>query len=229
MVRARILVTEMATIVKGSLPADEFALYECLSTLPDVEFEVEQIVESGEEVVMPLLWVRGADPDVIEEAFEIDPSVRDPSLLIEIEGEQLYRMEWVGKVQLVLQMLTNSQATVMDAYGADEAWYLRVLYPTRESLSKTSDYCNANGLTFDVRMIRELEGEPAGRYGLSEGQYDVLTEAAERGFYEVPREITLEELADEFDISHQALSERMRRGTLALIEDALLIGPRSDE
>lgn len=29
--------------------------------------------------------------------------------------------------------------------------------------------------------------------------------------------------AEEFDISHQALSERLRRGTGALIEDTLLV------
>ena len=218
----------MATIVKGSLPADEFALRESLSALPDVEFEVEQIVESGDDAVMPLLWVREADPEAIGEAFEADPSVRDPSLLVNIGGEQLYRMEWVGQVDMVLQMLTNSQATVTDAYGVDETWYLRVLYPNRDSLSATIDYCTDNGLTFDVQTIRELEGEPAGRYGLSEGQYEALTEAAKRGFYEVPRDITLNELADELDTSHQALSERVRCGTLALIEDTLLIGPQSD-
>ncbi len=219
----------MATIVKGSLPAEEFALCESLSALSDVEFEVEQIVESGADAVMPLLWVRGADTEEITEALETDPSVRNPSLLVDVDGEQLYRMEWVGQVQLVLQMLTNSQATVTDAYGVGDTWYLRVLYPDRDSLSATIDYCTENGLAFDVESIRELEGEPAGRYGLSEGQYEALTEAAERGFYEIPRGITLKELAEELDTSHQALSERLRRGTQSLVEDTLLIGPRSEE
>lgn len=219
----------MATIVKGSLPANEFALRESLSALSAVEFEVEQIVESGEDAVMPLLWVRGADPEEISEAFEADPTVRDPSLLVNVEDELLYRMEWVGQVDIVLQMLTNSQATVTDAYGVGETWYLRVLYPDRDSLSATIDYCTDNGLSFDIESIRELEGKPADRFGLTENQHEALIEAAERGFYEVPRDITLQELADELDTSHQALSERLRRGTLSLIEDTLLIGPQSEE
>ncbi|WP_254544142.1 helix-turn-helix domain-containing protein [Halomarina pelagica] len=219
----------MATIVTGSLPAEEFALRESLSRLSGAEFEVEQIVESGEEAVMPLLWVRGADPEAVSEAFEADPSVADPSLLVNVDGDQFYRMEWTERVQLVLQMLTDSEATVTDAYGAGETWYLRVLYPTRDSLSRTIDYCEANGLTFDVDTIRELEGEPAGRYGLTEAQYEALTVAAERGFYDVPRDVTLKELGDELGISHQALSERIRRATLALVEDTLLIGPESEE
>jgi predicted DNA binding protein len=219
----------MATIVKGALPAEEFALRESLSALPDVEFEVEQIVESGADAVMPLLWVREADPAAISEALEADSSVSDPSLLVNVDGEQLYRMEWIEQVDVVLQMLTSSQATVTDAYGVGETWYLRVLYPDRASLSETIDYCTDNGLTFDIETIRELEGKPAGRYGLSASQYEALTEAAEQGYYEVPRAITLDELADELDTSHQALSERLRRGTLSLMEDTLLIGPQSEK
>lgn len=218
----------MATIVKGSLAADDFALRESLSLLSDVAFEVEQIVETGEEAVMPLLWVRGADSEAIEEAFATDPSVRDPSLLMDMDEQQLYRMEWIEQVQVVLQMLTTAQATITDAYGAGETWYLRVLYPTRDSLSSTVEYCESKGVAFEIERIRELEGEPAGRYGLSEGQYDALTAAAAHGYYDIPRDTDLQGLAAELDVSHQSLSERMRRGMLALIEDTLLMGPQSE-
>jgi predicted DNA binding protein len=226
---ALFLTRVMATIVKGSLPADNFALRESLSSLPDVEFEVEQIVETGEEAVMPLLWVRGAKAEAIEEAFANDPSVSDPSLIMEVDEQQLYRMEWVSQVGVVLQMLTNAEATVTDAYGAGETWYLRVLYPTRDSLSSTVEYCESNGVAFEVERIRELDGEPAGRYGLSEGQYDALTTAATSGYYDIPREKDLQEVAEQLDVSHQALSERLRRGMLALIEDTLLVGAQENE
>jgi hypothetical protein len=221
--------SQMATIVRGSLPADDFALRESLSSLPDVEFEVEQIVKTGDEAVMPLLWVRGAETETIEEAFANDASVRDPSLLLDMDEQQLYRMEWVAQVEVVLQMLTSAEATVTDAYGAGETWYLRVLYPTRDSLSSTVEFCETNGVSFEIERIRELEGEPAGRYGLSDGQYEALTAAANYGYYNVPRDADLQAVAEELGVSHQALSERMRRGTLALIEDTLLLGPQSDE
>ncbi|MFC7157752.1 bacterio-opsin activator domain-containing protein [Halomarina halobia] len=110
----------MATIVTGTLPAEEFALRDSLATLPDVEFEVEQIVESGENAVMPVLWVRGAAPDVVDETFERDPSVTDPSLLLDLDGDLFYRMEWIYRVQLVFQILTDSEATVTAAYGAGD-------------------------------------------------------------------------------------------------------------
>ena len=52
-----------ACVVRGKIPAEEFALYEALRSLPDVEFEIERVVQSGDDAVMPLVWVRGAEAD----------------------------------------------------------------------------------------------------------------------------------------------------------------------
>lgn len=214
----------MATIVRGTVPASEFALNHTLEAVPEMEVECERIVDSGDGAVMPLLWVRYAGREEVEAAFEADPSVDNVDCISELEDELLYRMDWVDHVDLLLQMLTNSDATVLDAYGHGDRWKLRVLYPEREEFSATHEFCEDHGLGFDVTSIREIEGEPAGRFGLTESQYRALVLAAQRGYYEVPRETELAELADELDISHQAFSERLRRATGSLVEDTLLVG-----
>lgn len=214
----------MTTIVRGSVPSEEFALSEALDAVPGLAFEIERVVETGEETVIPLLWARGGDPERVEAALEADPSVEDIELLAEFDDEWLYRMEWTDNVELLLQMLTNHEATILDAYGSDGRWKLRMMYPERDQLSAVHEFCNDHGLTLDIESVRELDGEPAGRFGLTTEQFEALTTAAERGLYAVPREVTIKELAEEFDISHQALSERLRRGTGALIEDALFVG-----
>ncbi|WP_254273132.1 helix-turn-helix domain-containing protein [Haloarcula marina] len=219
----------MSTIVIGTVPATEFALEHTLAAVPDVEFECERIIESGDDTVMPLLWARNAPKERLDEAFEADASVENVTLLADFGDEYLYRMEWVHHIQLLLGMLTNSEATVLDAYGRDDHWRLRVLFPTRDAFSATHEFCNEHGLTYDVESIREMDGEPAGRFGLTEGQYRALVLATQRGYYEVPQRHTLEELAEEVGVTHQALSERLRRGTAALVEDTLLVGAVPDE
>ncbi|RJT07579.1 helix-turn-helix domain-containing protein [Halococcus sp. IIIV-5B] len=219
----------MACIVRGTIPADEFALYKTSMAISDVEFEVERLVESGDGMVMPLLWIRGPDPRTVEKAFAEDPSVRDVSLLAEFDTESLYRMEWTQDVQVVVQMLTTAEATVTDAYGRDGIWMLRVLYPTRESVTGTVDFCREEGLTFDIEMVREFEGKPAGRYGLTDDQFEALRVAHEQGYFDIPRKATAKELAEEIGISHQALSERLRRGHDVLIEDTIIVGSNSSE
>jgi hypothetical protein len=74
-----------------------------------------------------------------------------------------------------------------------------------------------------------MEGEPAGRFGLTDSQHRVLELASRRGYFEVPRDVTLKELADEVGVSHQALSEQIRRGTGALVEDTICIGTFPEE
>jgi hypothetical protein len=214
----------MPTIVSGTVPADELALSHTLGSLPDLLFEVERIVTSGDDALMPLLWVRGPSRDRVEETLKEDPTVDNVEIVGDFEDEWLFRMEWIDQVDLLVQMLTNAEATVLDAVGRDGQWKLRVLYPERELFSKTHDFCEEHGLSFDVHSIRELEGEPAGRYGLTTEQYEVLAEAARMGYFEVPREVSLEELAEELGVSHQAASERVRRATSALVEDTLFVG-----
>lgn len=212
----------MATMVQGSVPTEELALHHSLTFLPGAEVECERVVRNGDEAVMPLIWVRYASRDEVELAFADDPSVSTVTCLSESDEELLYRMEWGEQVGLLLKMLTNSEATVLDAHGRQNHWTLRVLYPERNEFSKIHTFCEEHGLNFDVDAIRELDSEATGRFGLTDVQYKTLMLAVECGYYEVPRETTLEGLADELDVSHQALSERLRRATCSLVENALL-------
>jgi predicted DNA binding protein len=219
----------MPTVIRAEVPCSEFALSDTLTSLPDASFECERIVETGEDVILPLIWAYGVERDALEDCLASDPSVADVSLLAAFDDEYLYRMEWIEQVRLVVQMLTSAKATVLDCYGDGETWTLRVLFPDRESLSATTEFCEEQGLTMDVHYVREMDREPAGRFGLTAKQYDALTTACERGYFEVPRETELRELADEFGVSHQTLSERLRRGYEVLIQETLLVGPPPEQ
>ncbi|MBV0903575.1 helix-turn-helix domain-containing protein [Haloarcula salina] len=214
----------MPTIVSGSVPASDLALAYSLEQLPELQFEIERIVTSGGDALMPMLWVRGSTREEVEATLEEDPTVDNVELLGDFDDEWLFRMEWIAHIDLLVQMITNSEATILDAVGQGDRWKLRVLYPRRSLFSKTHDFCESHGLDFDVASIRELDEEPAGRYGLTTAQYEILSEASKRGYFEVPRGVSLEALADDLDISHQAASERLRRATDALVEDALFVG-----
>ena len=218
----------MATIVIGSVPTEALALAHTFEALPHVTFESERIIESGDDAVMPLLWARNANREPLEDAIDGDPTVNNVTLLADFDEELLYRMDWVDQMQLLLHMLTNSEATILDAHGRRDGWRLRVMFPSRSHLSETHEFCQDHGMEFTIESIREMDGQPSGRFGLTEDQYRALSTAVEKGYYDVPQKRTLEELAKEFEISHQALSERLRRGTESLVEDTLLVGTPSD-
>lgn len=56
---------------------------------------------------------------------------------------------------------------------------------------------------------------------LTERQREVVTEALTRGYYDWPREITNEELAEELEISRATLHEHLRKAEQTLLSSAL--------
>lgn len=218
----------MATLATAVLPRDEFVLSETLATVPEAAFECEKIAETGRDTFMPLVWARASDLDHLDDAVRNDPTTENVELLSAFADEHLYRMEWVDRVELVVRIVA-SQGTILDARTDDGQWVLRVLYASSEGLHDTETYCEDRDVQFTVRAIHEMDGDPSGRYGLTEEQYEALTTACERGYYSVPREVELEEFADELEITHQALSERLRRAVEALTTDTLLVHEQMPE
>jgi predicted DNA binding protein len=219
---------DMATIAEIRIPSSQFALNHTLTTLEDARFEIERIVAHESEHVMPYVWATGVDPEELERVVEDDPSVEVAEQLARPGDSALYQMKWISSIETLVHLLVEEEGTVLAAEGTHDGWFLRVLFPAREALSRTYDFCRERDLTIDVRRIYNVDDGKQGRFGLTERQEATLTEAYDRGYYSVPREVSLSELAEELDVSHQALSERLRRSHRALIENAVIIGEGVD-
>ena len=217
----------MSTIAIVRLPASGFALEATLERVPGVSFEVERVVAPEAERVMPYVWA-AADPDqfeTLQSALDDDPTIDDVELLADLDEEWLFRMTWVGKTTFVIHILVEQRGTIIDAAGSGDEWKLRILFPTRDALGATYEYCEEHDIPLEVEQIYRLDESPRrGQYGLTKGQYDTLVAALEQGYYDIPRTISGEELATDLGISHQALSERLRRAYTNLISNALVIG-----
>jgi predicted DNA binding protein len=61
-------------------------------------------------------------------------------------------------------------------------------------------------------------------YDLTATQEEALILAVESGYYDVPATATLQTLSEALDITQQAVSQRLNRGTKVLVEATLLSG-----
>lgn len=220
----------MSTIAELQIPATEFALSATFDAVPDAEFEVERVAAYDRDRLLPFTWVTADESgrDALDEALRDDPSVDQVELLTDLEGEWLYRMDWIEAIDFLVHVLSEEHATVLTAFGESDRWLLRVLFPDRDSLSRSYDFCDQTGLSVEVTSIYELDQRRSGQFGLTANQLESLITASEQGYYEVPRGATLTEVADELGISHQALSERLRRGHGRLVQNALVIGTQDN-
>lgn len=205
----------MVTITDIEIPADGFALSQTFATVSDATFEGEPAVAHGEGIV-PLVWATTRDFERLEASFETDPTVIDASRLTDMEDGRLYRMRWAETVGTVSDRLLNG-GTVLHADAEDGRWRMRVAFPDRETLSEGYAFGAENGIRIEIESIYEMDSRKNTLFGLTDNQHETLRVALERGYYDVPRGISLTDLAEEMGISHQALSERLRRGHRSLI------------
>jgi predicted DNA binding protein len=170
----------------------------------------------------------------IESAFTADPAISSYQRLTDDSDDaeatstpdehateqRLYYVDWVDD-RSVLGQLIEQTGTVTSATLDEGGWHVTLIFPTREDLSRAYEAWETNDWKIYVDRIGadiEVLTETA---GLTDEQYQAMERAVELGYYEIPRRITLEELAAELDISHQALSERLRRANRNLIVDAV--------
>jgi predicted DNA binding protein len=204
-----------------TIPLAEIALSETARQLPDVYFYVEQTAMADTDDTLNL-WIATDDPSAIDGALEDDPSVTDHERLKGNDDEYLYRVTLAKEVRLVRELVHGYDGTITEVYGDADGWTLEVRFPDRERFSELDDEFEGFGIhpTYEtIESIDDSEDEPMNV--LTDSQRRSIELAVDRGYYQVPREVSLQELAREMDISHQALSERLRRAEKRLAEEKL--------
>ena len=81
----------MPTIVVADIPVEEFALRESLQAVPNLAVESQRVVEKDEDLVMPLMWVRGANGETVQTTLADDSSVSSNRRLTSSEPSRRWR------------------------------------------------------------------------------------------------------------------------------------------
>lgn len=215
----------MSVFAEFHVPTDAFALAQTFQQAPETIIEIERVVAT-DELMTPYFWVSGEGRDEFRSAAEADPSIQDLTKVDTFGEADLYRANWTENVESILHAYTEYGATIFEASGAADVWELRLRFDNRDHLREFQAYCVEHGHSFDLQRLHDLAHPmTAGQYGLTDKQRDALVTAWEAGYFETPRKASLTEVADQLDISQQALSNRLRRGQQTLIPSTLTVTP----
>jgi predicted DNA binding protein len=217
----------MATHTTCHVPTEEFALERTLSSVPALSLTCERVVGSGDGTDPQLIRFHGTGPNTLKPVLADDPTVEAFDVLSRAPDVLCY-VQWSRRVRLVLQVLTATEALILSGTATADRWTFRLLVPNRDALSQLDELCADRNLSLDVQSVQTWKGDGLDPRSLTPEQYEALVIAAEYGYFKVPRENDLEHIADEIDITHQALSERLRRGHDALIRASLNPTPTDD-
>jgi len=205
----------MTVVLEAAIDAKAFELGRLCSDIAKMTCELERAVPVGGQV-FSLVRVFDRDGDAFERAAASNQHVRGLEMLEAHDGAALYSIEWDDERDAFIEAIRATDGHVLEGRCRDaETWQFELLFPDRDCLSAFHDRLLQVGTTFEVRSIGDPVRSGSGD-ALSEAQREALVRAIERGYYDIPRQVSASELADEFDISDQAISERLRRAIAAL-------------
>lgn len=158
----------------------------------------------------------------LEEMLEEDATVKEYEL-VDWTGETgIYYIEHTPETKLISTVVTDVNGFLVHTETRGNGWLVRLLLPSREALNTVWTYANENDITIDIIEIYgndDAGGEAS--YGLTDEQKAALKIAYEEGYFSEPRDISLNEVADEIGLSSTAMSGRLRRGMRNLIAATL--------
>ena len=206
-------------------------LRSALAAVPGMNAVVEQQVSRRPKPFALTFWASGDDFEAFDAALADDPTVASSRTLAEVDDQRLYQVELSdeGEAATTYDCWADLGAVFVSSERVGEGWRTRIRFPDRGSLRTYAAFCEERGLTFDLRQLYDAGGRDGGSLGLTERQAETLRTATELGYFEVPRRVELEDLADALDVSRQAVSERLRRATEALVRATIYLPDDSTE
>jgi predicted DNA binding protein len=128
-----------------------------------------------------------------------------------------------------LDLLDESDVVLVEARGTADGWEATLRFPDEATLRTFYEASEQRGLEVELRAINGARiDERGGMDELSPVQRETLEAAFEAGYFDVPRSITIAELAAKLDRSEQAVSEALRRATANYLRTTLQHGVSSE-
>ncbi len=207
----------MATFVELALSATDTALGRVFDRIPSFHCRMEQAAASE----FPGLWLAGSERSDIETALDDDPSVETYSHVRAGIDEWLYRIRFVDEVCEIVSLIFEENGTILAASADDGTWSIQLRFPDHESATRSYHRLVERDVDVNVVSLRQCRDKNPNQPGLTPEQYEALVTAVDRGYFEIPRQVSIQELADEFDISNQSVSERLRRASSTVLSTEL--------
>ncbi|QLC34253.1 helix-turn-helix domain-containing protein [Halarchaeum sp. CBA1220] len=214
----------MTLIAELRLSSPDLPLVAALRASPETALEVESAMADDADRPALFVWARGGDLDAFERAVRGDATVGDVRRLEDFGERRLYRVCVAADAPVVLYRETVAVgAARLDARATSDGIDTRIRFPDRDALRTFRARLVERGVDVSVRRLySERDGDADGDAdGLTEKQYETVATALDAGYFAVPRDASLADIADDLGVSRQAASERVRRAMATLAADAV--------
>lgn len=171
---------------------------------PDATITALSAVTVGDDVVT-VLEIEGADRASVREAARSDPEVTQYEILA--DGPDYLLLSYRIQSRLY-RAAERVGAPPLYPVAISDGWATLELNTTESTLKNLHDELESEGATVEIRHLSP-SGERASR--LTARQREILEAAYNGGYYDSPRQCSVAELAEKFDITSSTVSDILRR------------------
>jgi predicted DNA binding protein len=179
---------------------------------PDATFRLLTGFRAGSSAI-ELGEVDATDPGAVTEAIEEHPSIVSFRELERTDETAIARYETTDTD--LYEAVERSSVPPEYPVTVRDGWQEYEFTGSREELSRFRSGVEAAGLSYELRSVVGTD-DAAGL--LTDRQREVLRAAHREGYFEVPRECTLADLAASLDIDKSTASEILRRGEASVLQ-----------
>lgn len=190
-----------------------------LAAMPSLEVRIERQYALDPAQPIAFCWAHCSDLERLERTLATDETVDEFERLERTSERTLFRIRRSDSgVVPAYRRWVAAGGELLSCRGTDGRWDVTMRFPDRESFAHYHEFLEGHGVEFELNRLETGVEADRATETLTDSQREALALAFEYGFFEVPRESELSEVADTFGISTQAVSERLRRGQARLIE-----------
>lgn len=210
----------MVTDAEYTIPLEDFLFGQTGADFSDHDVEIE-CVKCTDDSVRVYFWISPSPTHLLEDAEQSE--FESLTHLDTVGDEYLFRTDWPTSRESVLKGICRTDAVVESATLESQGWSIRLRTESSEQLSEFSKYCHEQGFDANLTQFPPLVQLYNSRdFKLTEKQHEALTLAYSEGYFEKPRETTLEELGEKLDVTPQRVLQLIQDGQKNILEHTVV-------
>lgn len=203
----------MSLVAEFTVPVEEYAFDGVLNEDTSMRIEFERLVPTDRRLG-PYVWIGSETaPTALAEDLEADPYVETIQEVARaaVDDRILYELSWTARGTALFESFAAADGILLRIVGSDQ-WYFRFRFPSHVELKHLHLSLVEQDFPLNLKRVSTLSEGLELSSRLTPPQRESLVLAMQHGYFKIPRQTTIEELATQLNISEQAFSQRLRRG-----------------